>query len=176
MAKVNSRNKGSKGERVAAKVLADWTGKTFSRVPSSGGLNWHTSNSTGDIICTTEGHYFPFSVEVKLRDQLNFDHLLYLEKPEILKFWEQSLRDAKRVNKCPLVMMRYDRLPKNFFFILVPSNIYRNFLYVDLKGTDAKIIHIPMINLTILTTNSLEYISYKKLRKPLRKFMKDGKG
>lgn len=172
---INSRNKGNKGERVAAKVLADWTGKTFTRVPSSGGLGWHTSNSTGDIICSTEGHYFPFSIEVKLRDQLNFDHLLYLDKPEILKFWDQSLRDAERVNKCPIVMMRYDRLPKDFFFILLPTKAYRNFLHTHLKGKGCRTIHIPTFGITMITTEALKHIPYNKIRKPIKSYFKDGK-
>lgn len=175
MAKINSRNKGSKGERVASKVLEEWTGKKFARVPSSGGLSWHTSNSTGDIICATEGHYFPFSVEVKLRDQINFDHLLYLDKAKILDFWEQSKRDALRVNKCPIVMMRYDRLPKDFFFIILPLNIFAEFFDEYTNGKTDKIVTYNN-QFVIMTTELLKKIPYKKIRKPLRKYMKDGKG
>lgn len=170
--RINSRTKGSTGERVAAKVLEAWTGKTFTRVPSSGGLGWHTSNSTGDIICSTEGHFFPFSVEVKLRESLNFDHILYLEKPKIMQFWEQSVRDAQRVQKCPIVMMRYNGLPKGFFFIMMPTEIFLLFFSEYLKPNQV------MINgeFTLFTTELLQYIPYKKIRKPIKNFYRNGKG
>lgn len=167
---INSRAKGNKGERIAAKVLEDWTSKTFARVPSSGGLRWHTSNSTGDIICTTEGFYFPFSVEVKLRSDINFEHLLYLEKSKILDFWRQATGDASRVNKAAMVMMRYDRLPKNFFFIIVPSDIFRKFIRPFAEETDNYLIYNKTF--VIFTTELLLKVPYKKIHKPLRKHLK----
>lgn len=172
MGKINSRTKGNKGERVAAKVLETWTGKTFTRVPSSGGLGWHTSNSTGDIICSTEGHFFPFSVEVKLREKINFDHTLYLDKAEILKFWEQSVRDAQRVQKCPIVMMRYNGLPKDFFFILVPTEVFLAF-FSDYLNPDQVFVNGRF---TLFTTDLLQYIPYKKIRKPIKNHYRHGKG
>lgn len=117
---INSRAKGNKTERIAAKVLAKWTGKKFSRTPSSGGLAWKNSNVKGDVVCTKEGHYFPFCVEVKGYTKIDFSHLLMnIKNCDILDFWSQCVRDARAANKQPLLMMRYNGLPKGFFFICV---------------------------------------------------------
>lgn len=171
MARINSRNKGAKNERLACIILQQWTKKTFARVPSSGGLGWHNNLSTGDVMCTKEGHYFPFSIEVKARESLNLDHLLYLKNAEILKFWEQSKRDAKRLSKCPVVMMRYNGLPKGFFFIILPRVIYHKFLKEHI-GPEESVIVSPTFNFVILTTWALLRIPYKEIRKPIADYCK----
>jgi Holliday junction resolvase len=76
MNRINSKAKGSKNERYAAKALEEWVGFPFTRVPQSGGLRWQGGqNITGDII--PEDMYklqdFPFSVEVKARKELDFE-------------------------------------------------------------------------------------------------------
>lgn len=123
----NSRQKGNRGERMAAKLFCDWTGKTFSKVPRSGGLQWQKSNTIGDIVCTEEGHYFPFVVEVKNHKEINFSQLLVpnLKGVKILDFWAQVERDSKRANKFALLLMRYNGLPKNFFFVVMAAKEYR---------------------------------------------------
>lgn len=40
MARINSKNKGSRFERTICKWFQDWTGYEFNRVPASGGLRW----------------------------------------------------------------------------------------------------------------------------------------
>ena len=53
MARINSKNKGSRFERTICKWFQDWTGYEFNRVPASGGLRWKkTDNITSDISCT----------------------------------------------------------------------------------------------------------------------------
>lgn len=124
---INSRSKGCKNERKAAKLIAAWTNKAFARTPSSGGLNWKTSNTKGDIVCTTEGHYFPFCVEVKAHKEINFSELLMSKKKgvKVQEFWEQATRDAAKCNKTPLLFMRYNRMPSNLFFIALPQETWR---------------------------------------------------
>jgi Holliday junction resolvase len=171
----NSKKKGSRGERMAVQVLKDWTGKEFSRVPQSGGLGWKNRDfSSGDIMCTKEGHFFPFSVECKNYKDINFEHLLYLDNAKILDFWTQCLGDAQRAKKLPFLMIRYDRLPKGFFFIfldlstfeyiqqLIPNFDLERALWVKTK-TQAFV---------ILTTNDLKNIPYKTIRKPLKKLVR----
>lgn len=119
---INGRRKGGKAERVAAALFSTWTGYKFSKTPASGGLNWRSAHVAGDIVCTEEGKFFPFCVEVKTYKEINFDHLLYLDKPKILTFWEQCIRDAQKAKKIPLLMMRYNGLPSNFFFCTMYVN------------------------------------------------------
>lgn len=122
----NPYKKGSKNEREGAKVVDSWTHKKFARVPRSGGLGWKTQNSVGDIVCVTEGHYCPFTFECKAYIKIDFSHLLRgdLKNSDIVDFWGQASTDAKTVNKIPILMMRYNGLPKRFFFTAIPYSFY----------------------------------------------------
>jgi Holliday junction resolvase len=117
---VNSRSKGSKNERKIAHILKEWSGYEFTRTPSSGGLRWQkTNNTAGDIVCTDEFHRFPFCIEGKSYKEINFEHLIYLPKNNILEFWAQATADAERAKKLPLLFMRYNGLPKDFYFVVM---------------------------------------------------------
>lgn len=170
---INSRSKGARGEKSAVKVLKGWTRKNFARVPASGGLNWHNTQSTGDVICTTEGHYFPFTVEVKNQRNIEFSHLLYLEKPEILKFWAQSVRDSERVGKIPIVMMRYNGLPADFFFVVIPRDIYHKFFKKYLTPTD-RVMVLPQHGITIMSSWAFLKTPYKEIHTKLMDHLKVG--
>lgn len=171
---INSRSKGNKGERDVAKLMKKWTGKDFARVPSSGGLQWKNAHAKGDIVCSEEGHYFPFCIEVKNYKELNFQHLLYLPEPDILKFWNQCLRDAEICNKAPMLIMRYNGLPKEFYFIAMRPLHYREFIK-PYQDENIKVMGIPHLGIIIFTTPALLEVPYKKIRKPLRKFLKTNK-
>jgi hypothetical protein len=130
---INSRSKGAKNERLIAKALEVWTSKKFAKSPASGGLNWKTSNVAGDVVCCTEGHYFPFVIEGKSYAKIDFSHLLTpgIKDIEILKYWAQAKGDAVKVNKIPILMMRYNGLPKNFWFLVIEIDFL---LYLQSKG------------------------------------------
>ncbi len=174
---INSRNKGNKAERVVAKLLEGWTGKEFARTPSSGGLQWKSTNSKGDIVCTSEGHLFPFCVEVKHHEKVDFNELLIGTKktPKIIGFWEQCIRDAKLAKKAPLLIFRYNNLPKDFFFVILETSLYLK-LKNSQKGrvADQELFHVRLVKykLTILTTKTLfqfDYRDTKNILKPLLK-------
>lgn len=115
---INSRNKGNKAERDLAKQLKEWAGKEFARSPSSGGLQWGSTFAKGDIVCTTEGHYFPFCVEIKFHKEIDTNNLLVGKKEsKIVSFWEQCRRDAKLADKIPILFMRYNMLPKGEWLV-----------------------------------------------------------
>lgn len=126
--KINSRTKGNKFERDVAKWFQKWTGYEFGRVPSSGGLRWKkTDNITGDITCTDDKHSrrFPYSIECKFYNELKFEHILLGNKScKIMGFWEQCKSDAARANKVPMLIMRYNQMPKEEYFIMLPNNLY----------------------------------------------------
>jgi hypothetical protein len=126
---INSRRKGKKAERVIAKVLEKWTGKKFASTPASGGLNWQKANVAGDVVCATEGHYFPFAVEVKNYTKIDFSHLITpgIKNVEILDFWAQCSRDAKKCNKVPMLVMRYNGLPKEFYYLVLDVEFWSKF-------------------------------------------------
>jgi len=146
---INSRSKGAKNERNVAKILETWTNKKFSKTPASGGLQWQTSNSKGDVVCTTEGHFFPFCIEAKFHNRIDFSHLLTpnIKNCDILGFWAQCARDAKKCNKVPMLLMRYNQLPKEFYFLVVTQEF-------------AKLIH-PQLAMSNQGLVSLRYSDYK---------------
>lgn len=125
---LNARSKGQRGERQAIDFMKSWTGMDFKRTPGSGGLRGHVADYTeGDIVCVKKNYIFPLCIEVKNYADLNFSHLLYDPRPGKKKkvdrgikgFWKQTVSSAKRAEKVPILFMRYNGLPKNFFFVLL---------------------------------------------------------
>lgn len=154
---INSRRKGANNERDIAKLFEQWTNKKFAKTPASGGLQWKSANSKGDIVCTTEGHYFPFCIEAKNHKEINFSHLLIpmrvtKKSPnpicKIMEFWKQCTRDAKKARKIPMLLMRYNGMPSDFHFLVTTQ-------------TFAKLMH-PELALNNTGLISLRYSDYKK--------------
>jgi Holliday junction resolvase len=127
MSKINSKKKGSKNERDLAHAFEEWTGYKFARVPMSGGLRWQrTLDTTGDLIVadTEHIHEFPFSVETKFHNEVNFWKILRGQKSPLLEFWKQATQDADRGKKVPIVFFRFNGLPKQFWYVIVSYKLY----------------------------------------------------
>lgn len=127
MTKINSKSKGSRFERSICKFFTKWTGYEFNRVPASGGLRWKKAdNITSDVTCTDPKHSrrFPLSIECKSYKDLRFEHiLLRLKSCKILSFWEQASGDASRANKIPVLIMKYNNMPKDEAFFMVDQRL-----------------------------------------------------
>ena len=125
--KTNSKNKGSRFERTIAKSLEAWSGHAFSRTPGSGG--WaKAKDAVGDIICTDNKHSrrFAFSIECKNYKDIRFEHmLLNMKSCKIVNFWNQATRDANKVGKLPLLIMKYNSMPKGEAFVIVTPEMYK---------------------------------------------------
>lgn len=91
---VNSRSKGNNFENHVAKMLTDWAGFKFERVPLSGGLHWKEENNiTGDIVPPARLN-FPVSVECKkVETDWELDKLLS-GSSMLWSFWAQAKRDS----------------------------------------------------------------------------------
>jgi Holliday junction resolvase len=178
MAKINSRTKGNKNERDLAKLFKAWTGKDFARTPSSGGLQWKSSNSKGDIVCTTEGHYFPFCIEAKNYKEINFEHLLIpnIKNIRILEFWAQAKRDADKANKIPILTMRYNGMPKDFHFIVMETPILKKLFYPSITPFRNKIeLKVKGLNLSIIQSTEFFSTDYKKVKALAKQHLGYGK-
>lgn len=173
---MNSRNKGNRNERGAAALITTWTGRKFERTPSSGGLQWKASFSKGDIVCTVEGHRFPFCVEVKAHREIDFSHLLNpkVKNVKVLEFWAQCLRDAEKCDKVPMLLMRYDMMPKNFFFLVLPTEFYGKLIGPRLLGTTT-IKYKGKYNLTIIPSDQFFRFSYKEIKLLAKEYLQWGK-
>ena len=178
MAKINSRNKGSKNERELAKWFEEWTGYEFSRVPSSGGLRWgRTLDTVGDIICSDKKHVlrFNFSIETKFHSDINFEHLLLdVKNIKIMEFWEQAREDGKRGSKLPLLFMRYNGMPKQTWFVALDYSVFREAKLLAYAGSDIR--HIRYSNdkysLVIMNSNDFKQFEYKRLHKAVKALIK----
>lgn len=171
MGRINSRKKGSRGEKKACEVFKEWTGMDFHRVPASGGLHWKNQFTVGDIVCGSDLERFNFSVEVKNYKEINFEHLLMPNVQSIItqEFWPQALKDANRGKKIPLLMMRYDGIrPGDLFFMVMRYQDFKQFKpHLNLKYP-----YIKFKGLTIMNSYMLMTSKYKAINKITQKIIK----
>ena len=141
---VNSKSKGKRGENGAAKLLEQWWGGHFCRTPDSGAfMTTHTkqilgsgNDISGDLICPED---FPFCVEVKRRKVIDLFKCIRsyndADDDHLASWWAQTVRDAKRTEKVPLLMFKEDRkqwyicLTTDFVKVLKPAS--KNYLTYD---------------------------------------------
>lgn len=173
--KINSKAKGSRFERVVCKALQDWSGYEFSRTPASGGLRWKkTDNISSDIVCSDpkHAHKFPFSIEVKNYKDIKFEHLLTGNKTcKIREFWSQATGDAKRSGKIPVLIMRYNSMPKGeAFFVVGPALTQWIFDRYYIKCMN---IYLQDIQIGVFMFKEIQKeVKYKDLYKFSRNFLK----
>jgi len=126
MSSINSKKKGSRNERGISDLFTEWTGYKFSRVPQSGGLNWHNKLSTGDIICIADEHIgeFTLSIECKFHNEMDFSHLIdgtiAKKTNKVIYFWDQCLKDAQRTKRIPCLFMRRNGMKADMHFVAIP--------------------------------------------------------
>lgn len=111
--RLNGRAKGSKAELQVAKLLKDFWDPLevaeWKRVPLSGG--WGGSSearlgfkTAGDI--TTTAKRWPFSVEVKHRQNWNMENVLAGKKSPVWGWWEQARTQGAESDMKPLLFFR----------------------------------------------------------------------
>lgn len=166
---MNSKKKGNRGERQAVSFMKEWSGKDFARTPQSGGLHWHTKNTTGDIVCLEEGYVFPMSIEVKFPKEIDLLKQLYNVNSKIDEYWDQCQHDAVIHKKLPFLMVRKNGMPKAFFMVFLPANM------VSILRKEVKIpkpyLYISARYL-VLTTESLAKINYRTFEKLTKRWLK----
>ena len=171
----NSRNKGSRFERTIAKAWESWTGYKFSRTPGSGG--WaKAKDAMGDLVCTDEKHSrrFPFSIECKNYQEIKFEHiLLRLKSCKIISFWEQATKDAKRAGKIPILIMRYNSMPKGEPFFIVEAGEIDSFLMKNCSELSRMEIKTPKVHLAVYMFKEIQrLVTYSDVFKYARKLNK----
>lgn len=98
----NSRDKGGRGERQAAKEFRDWWGTDFARTPGSGAFatrqkDPHAWSASGDLV--THDKSFPFCLEIKWVEGWNMEQLLRNDGCIIYEWWRQA------TGECPPEML-----------------------------------------------------------------------
>jgi hypothetical protein len=115
--KTNGKAKGARAELEVAKLLEAWwapfePGKSFKRTPGSGGwAHGHAAQkefgTAGDII--TKAEHFPWSIEIKRREDWSFDVFKAGKPSPVWGWWEQACRDAAKTGKRPMLWFRQSR-------------------------------------------------------------------
>jgi len=175
----NGKKKGAKGERDLSKWWKTWTGYDFTRVPASGGLRWKSmaNATTGDLVCAHDIHSrrFQFSVECKNYKDINFEHIiLNTKKSKIHGFWKQASDDAIRGNKVPILFMRYNGMPKNMYFVVLPTYVF-NLFFPTLTKMDYPRFMVQGFDDGVVIMNSQDLLKfdYMTLHKNLKKLRRN---
>lgn len=117
---INQKKKGNKNEVVAAKFLENWTGFKFVRTPSSGGRHLKNELFAGDVVCV-KGK-FPFVVETKHLKTIQLMHELR-SNSKVLTIMTQAKRDADRVGKLPMLMLRVNGMEEGRYMVYLEYSI-----------------------------------------------------
>ena len=172
----NSKRKGNKFEREVAKWLTSWTGFKFQRTPYSG-ANHMSRDLASDIMCADErhAHRCRISVECKSYRDIRFEHILLGTKgSEIEKFWRQAERDAIRSKKVPMLIMRYNSMPKEEFFLVVDSDLADGFLTEGMYDHRFMAISTPELSLYVFMASAVKKeVSYKDIHKLAKNLLKN---
>ena len=101
---VDPRAKGAEGERQVRDLLKGHTGLAFERVPMSGALDY----LKGDIfIPNTHNNY---CIEVKFYKDSHFnDKIISTTSNLFIKWWEQTVEQAKKAGAKPALFFKYNR-------------------------------------------------------------------
>jgi len=119
---VDSRDKGARAETLVKETLRNYTKLKWERVPGSGALN-EKHQLKGDLYVPGEKNLY--CVEVKHYKDCHIDHTLITGKnPQLLEWWQQTIRQAKQVGKHPLLLFKHDRSKIFAAFISAPSDEY----------------------------------------------------
>lgn len=107
--RINSRDKGSKFERVVAKMLSEGYGVEFHRTPLSGGLHWKEANGVSGDIVPPDTISFPYNIECKnVETDWDFDKIIE-GTSKFWDFWEQASKDARENEKITVVIFKKNR-------------------------------------------------------------------
>lgn len=128
---VDVRAKGATAESKIRDELRKATGLKWERTPGSGALN-EKHGLKGDLYVPNEGNLF--CVECKHYKDDHFTTKLLTDKqPQIIEWWEQTLRQGKQVGRKPLLLFKHDRSKVFAAYEDMPDNDFR-FVFMNLLG------------------------------------------
>jgi len=104
---VDSREKGARAELKIRDELRELTGLRWERVPASGALD-AVHGLKGDLYVPNSNNLFCVECKHYADDQVS-SLILTGKNPILMSWWEQAVTQAKKVNKDPLLIFKYDR-------------------------------------------------------------------
>jgi Holliday junction resolvase len=126
---VDSRQKGSRAESDAAKVLKAYSGLDFKRVPMSGAL--HESHQLkGDLYLVNSLNVY--CIEVKhYKDCHLTSNILTDKTPQIEEWWIQTIRESAQISRKPLLIFKHDRSKWFVGFKEPPSTEAYRYMFIN---------------------------------------------
>lgn len=123
---VDSRDKGSRAELAVRNYLRQATGLGWERTPSSGALN-EKHGLKADLYVPNEKNIYAVEVKHYAEDHLT-SSILTTKNPQLIEWWKQTERQAKQVNRKPLLIFKFDRSKLFVAFADLPSSEYKHFM------------------------------------------------
>jgi Holliday junction resolvase len=129
---VDSRLKGAKAESDVVKKLTEYTGIAFKRIPMSGALD-AAHGLKGDVYIPNSLNIY--CIEVKHYKDDHFTSKVLTDKtPQILEWWQQTIREAAQVSRKPLLIYKFDRSKLFVAFKDMPTNSDYRWVYFNIDG------------------------------------------
>lgn len=122
---VDPRAKGARAETQMRDQLRLLTGLQWERVPASGALD-PKHGLKADLYVPNEKTLWAVECKHYAEDHLT-SKVLTDKNPQLIEWWEQSLRQAKQVNKLPLLIFKFDRSKIFCAFADLPTGLYQYF-------------------------------------------------
>lgn len=128
---IDPRAKGARGETQVKEELSKLTGLKFERVPGSGALD-PKHLLKGDLYVVGEKNRYCIEVKNYAEDHIN-SSLLSSINPQLIQFWEQTIRESAQVDKRPLLIVKFNRSKMFAVFTDMPEGDYR-FMFISTHG------------------------------------------
>ena len=126
---VTSNEKGARGETVIRDKLRQLTGLQFERVPGSGSLD-PKHQLKGDLYLP--GQHNVFCIECKNYENDSIDsRILTSANPQIIGFWQQTVRQAEQTSRKPLLTFKHKRSKIFVAYEDIPDSVAHLFVSVD---------------------------------------------
>lgn len=126
-----------KGSAYEAKIVGilnkEFPKIQFERVPLSGSISY----LKGDIWTPHDTAAWPWCIEAKHYKELEWNNLLTAKSTDIIRFWEQTIREAEVMKKKPLLIFRWNR--SKDFVAYDDDIILENYLEVNSFGHRFKV-------------------------------------
>lgn len=124
---VDPRAKGARAESLIKDALKKHTGLKWERVPGSGALD-PKHMLKGDIYVVNANNIFCVEAKHYADDHLT-SSVLTSKNPQLIQFWEQTVRESGQVGKEPLLIFKHDRSKLFVAFKEFPNGGY-NYFYI----------------------------------------------
>ena len=126
---VDSRAKGARTETVARDALRKYTGLEWERVPGSGALD-PKHKLKGDLYVPDKSNRYCVEVKGYADDHVS-THILTSKTPQLIDFWQQTVRQGTQVDRKPLLIFKFDRSKIFVCFADMPGTDNYRYLYVN---------------------------------------------